>query len=129
MKKKIIISGISFVIVLVLIISTIYISKEKEQQKLKMEKETLLQEINSHYNKYVKTTKDAKLYKKENDTYVESGIVSKDVKLTLIEEDITIDTKYFLIKDLDMYIEYQDITPIDEYKIDYTYQNYIYFNT
>ena len=39
---------------------------------------------------------------------------------------INLDTKYFHIKDLDLYIKYQDIEKAEEYTKDDRYKYYIY---
>lgn len=127
MKKKIIIP-IVILIILIISVTTIFVVKNNNEKKIKEEQETLVQTINSHYNEYVITTKETKLYKKENDKYIESGKVSEGVNLTLIKEEITYNTKYFLISGLDMYISYEDVKPIEQYKIEDSYKNYILFN-
>ena len=48
--------------------------------------------------------------------------------MILEEENINLDTKYFYIKDLDLYIKYEDVEKIDQYKKSDRYKNYIYFN-
>lgn len=128
MNKKVLIIFLIIIIIIGVTVTSIFIINSNNQKKLEEERKLLLKDINSHYNEYVITTKDTNLYKKDNNKYVEVGNISKDIKLTLNNTDINIDTKYFLVKDLDMYVSYKDVKPIDEYKIDYTYENYIYFN-
>ena len=83
MKKKILLIIFSIILILSVTFAVIIAVKNNREQKLLEERQTLEKEINSHYNEYVITSKDTKLYKKENNKYVESGRVSKNVKLTL----------------------------------------------
>ena len=126
MKNKKII--IIFSIILILVISTILILNKINKDNIEKENKLLLEEIKSHYNEYVKTNNETKLYKKENDNYIEYGKINKEINLTLEEENINLDTKYFYIKDLDLYIKYEDVEKIDQYKKSDRYKNYIYFN-
>lgn len=127
-KKVVLISAIIVVLLIIIsIISVIAIQKHNKEEQKKQE-EQLLQTINSHYNEYVKTIKETTLYKKENDKYIEYGKINKDVNIILDETKINLDTKYFYIKDLDLYIKYEDVEKIDEYTKDDRYKYYIYFN-
>lgn len=88
----------------------------------------LILEITSHYNKYVKTNKEAILYDIE---YNEVGKVGKDIEISLDDINITNDTKYFKVLNLqgEYYIKYQDVEKIDSlFKFDDRYKNYIVFN-
>ena len=110
-----------------LVIGIVLVQNQKEEERIKQE-EKLLQTINFHYNEYAKTNKETTLYKKENNKYVEYGKINKDVSIMLEDIKIDLDTKYFHIKDLDLYIKYEDVDAIDEYTKDDRYKNYIYFN-
>ena len=129
MKKRIIF--ISVLIIFLLGIATVfYIKYTNEQEKLREEKriEELIVDIKSHYNKYVITTEETVAYKKDNEEYIEYGKINKDIKLTLTEQEIDENTKYFHIEDLDLYISHESVEPTDEYTKDDRYTNYIYFN-
>lgn len=129
MKNKIII--ISLIIVILLIVgSIVFINYNEKQQELKEEQRinTLIKDIKSHYSENVVTTKETKLYKKENDEYVEFGKINENVKISLNDTKIDKDTKYFHIKDFDLYIEYNSVEPTEEYLKDDRYSNYIPFN-
>lgn len=129
MKKKSVVIILSVIVVLIAIISTILIIDKKNKEKIEENKKILLNEIKSHYNDYVKTNKETKLYKKENGKYIEHGKINKNINLTLTETNINLNTEYFNIKDFDLYIKYEDVEKIDEYQKSDRYKNYIYFNS
>lgn len=100
------------------------LKKEKEQQE-----KAKLDEIKSHFNEVVKTSKDTPIYQKEDNKFTEVGSVYQDVTLLLSSDDIKLDTKYFQIKDSDYYIPYDSVIKSDmEEKIDERYKKYIPFN-
>lgn len=103
--------------------------KLKEERLLKEQNEKLTEEIKSHYNKYVKTTRETVLYELKDDKYIEAGKIGKDVEITLKEEEISHKTTHFLIDKLNLYINYKDVLKIDNLtpknKI---YENYLPFN-
>lgn len=128
MKKKLL---IIITIVILLIVGSVFgVNYIKIQNEKKEEKriKTLISDIKSHYNEYVSTTKETNLYKKEEDKYTKHGKINKGVKLILEEQKIDQNTKYFYIHDLDLYIEYDAVEKIEEYKKDTRYTNYIVFN-
>ena len=128
MKKKRIIIVLLIIFILLIIGGTVVlVQKHKEEERIKYE-EKLLKDINSHYNEYVKTNKETKLYKKENDKYVVFGKINKEINLILDKTDINLNTKYFYIKGLDLYIKYEDVDSIEAYEVEDRYKNYIYFN-
>ena len=99
---------------------------EKEKQKAF---DDTINNIKEHYNSYVKTNKDSKIYEYVNDEYKEIGIVKQNVELRLSEIIIDENTKYFHLKELDYYIDYLDVTPIENMKESYNhYKNYVVFN-
>lgn len=126
MKKKIV---LILIIVVILILISLVTFNAIKNNNIKKENELLLNEIKTNYSEYVIITNDTKLYKKENNEYKEYGKVSSGVKLTLDNIKVSLNTKYFLIKDTELYVNYKDIKPTDEYKNDDTYKNYIYFNS
>lgn len=126
-----------FVVMIVIVIGGIFlvnkVVKAKKQEQLikeeKLRKEKLLLEIKSSYNEYVKTNKESKLYDFKDNQYVEAGIVGKDVELTLKEIEITHDTLYFLIDNLDLYISYKDVSKLENLTVkDQVYKKYVPFN-
>ena len=124
-KNKIAISII--IIIIAIIIFTIFKNeqaKKEEQKRLAR----LQKEILSHYSSLVKTNKEATLY---DQAYKEVGNVSKDEVLSLAEQKIDYETKYFKITSLDdtYYIKYEDVLPTKkENAINERYKNYIPFN-
>lgn len=90
----------------------------------------VLESVNylDYYNQYVITNKEAKIYVKENDNYIESGVIGNNVELELNEYN---DSDYFDVKDFDgkYYIYCEDVNKIDSLsKIDDRYKEYIVFN-
>lgn len=128
--KKAIIIIIVTIFVLLIIAGTFsakfYLEKTEEEKKIKLEST-----IKEHYSLFVKTNKEAKIYIYNNDSYTEAGSISEDEIIALEEQNISYETKYFKIKELDQeyYIEYQDVLPAEEEKtIDNRYKKYIPFN-
>ena len=113
-----------------LFICYLYINNQQNIKRERKDKQAQekLNEIRSHYSENVITNKEAKLYKKEEDSYVESGNINSGVYLKLENENIGIDTKYFYIPELDLYIEYKYVIPSNEYIKSDRYKNYIPFN-
>lgn len=95
--------------------------------KEKAEK-NIVAEIKKHYNTFVTTTKRTALYKKVEGEFAEWGEINKDIKLKLDNIEITKDTKYFYLKEYNLYIEYNKVIPTSEYIKTDRYNNYIPFN-
>ena len=129
MKKKSVVIILSVIVVLITIISAIYIIDKKNKEKIEENNKILLNEIKSHYNDYVTTTKETKLYKKENGKYIEHGKINKNISLSLTKTNIDLNTEYFNIKDFDLYIKYEDVEKTKETQKSDRYKNYIYFNS
>lgn len=112
----------------------VYQNHKAEQERIAKEKKEkeeaqLLKAIKDSYNNQVKITDDTKLYKLDKKKYVEGGQVSKDTYIILEEKkDITINDKYFKIKNIDYYVYYKDVTPTDKREIDDNYKNYVPFD-
>lgn len=121
---------ILLIIVLVILGTIFTINKIDKDKKIKEKKaiEEKLNNIKSHYSETVITDKETKLYKKENNKYIEFGNINKGLNLNLDKENITLDTKYFHILDMDLYIEFNDVTPAVKKENNIRYENYIYFN-
>ena len=127
LKKKV---YVLFVIILLLFGGVgYYFIKENNLQNKREEEERILTNIKSHYNEFVKVNKDSKLYIKNNNDYQEVGTIYENEELNLDNIEINIDTKYFPIKGKDYYIEYENLSKVEELvKYSDRYKNYIPFN-
>lgn len=120
---------IIFGILIILLLSASFVLTIKYNKKqLAEERKQLVETIKSHYNIYVKTNKETDLYKKDNGNYIKSGKINKNINIVLNDTDITYDTKYFHIKNLDLYIKYEDVEKKDKFIKSDRFKNYIYFN-
>ena len=128
MKKILILVGCLLIISLVVILGYNKIVEKKNIEKKEKEAQELVKIIKTHYNDDVITTKETKLYKKENGKFKEYGKINKDVKLKLVKEKITSSTKYFLIDGLNLYIDYSSVKKTDKIETDDRYKYYIPFN-
>ncbi|MGM9876932.1 MAG: polysaccharide deacetylase family protein [Bacilli bacterium] len=82
-----------------------------------------------YYSEYVITNKESKIYIKDNNEYKETGLIGKNIELSLNNENCN--DGYFNIDYFDnkYYIYYEDVNKINELsKIDDRYKNYIVFN-
>lgn len=111
-----------------IIIIFVFLYNNTENSKRKINDNSSILDIKKHYNNYVITNKEATLFKQENDQYIEYGKINKEVPLSLEYVIINSNTKYFLINGLDLYIQYQDVEPIETFEMDDRYKNYINFN-
>ena len=131
MKKKVILIILILILICGSILGCLYISdqnRKKEEQRKKQEIEDKINDIKSHYSENVITNKEASLYTKEDDKYIENGKINENIKIKLTPAEITVDTEYFYIEGLNMYIYYKDVDPSDEYVKSDRYKNYIPFN-
>ena len=109
-----------------------YYTKQKEEKLALEQKEKekkLLKQIENNYGEFVKTNKDAKIYVLDKE-YKESGVISKDAILSLDKQELTFETKYFKIINLDReyYISYEDVSKAESISKNNRYLNYIPFN-
>ncbi len=91
-------------------------------------KDSILSNIKSNYSKYVKVIRESDLYTLKDGIYEIAGAIYKNSVIELSEMDITLETKYFHIKDLDLYIEFNNVTPEKVYEVNDRYKKYIVFN-
>ena len=127
-RKKSINKGKLTLVILVLIVLLGVIGYFINLGMVSLKKEDIIREINSHYNDFVKTNKECKLYDKDDN---EVGTVGKGVELSLDKENITSDTKYFKVTTFgeEYYIRYQDVDKIEKLsEVSDRYKNYIVFN-
>lgn len=124
-RRKII---IVILLIIVLLIIGYFISMKYNNDNSHFRNNNSVAKISDHYNEFVKTNKEAKLY---NNKYEEIGTVGKNVELSLAKEKISKDTKYFKVTtfDEDYYIEYQNVDKINKLtETNDRYKNYIVFN-
>lgn len=109
-RRKII---IVILLIIVLLIIGYFISMKYNNDNSHFRNNNSVAKISDHYNEFVKTNKEAKLY---NNKYEEIGTVGKNVELSLAKEKISKDTKYFKVTtfDEDYYIEYQNVDKINK---------------
>ena len=110
---------------------TYIIIHNKNEAKRLAEEKAILDNIKSHYHALAKISKDTTLYEKKDGKYQEVGTIYKGMNVSLEEEEIKLDTKYFHIKDkdLDYYVSFLDIEEGEEQKKDDRYKNYLPFNS
>ena len=101
-------------------------NNKKIQETNKQQKEK--NKIENHYSNFVKTNKEAKLYKKDENKYTEYGKINSDVIVSLDEQIIDANTKYFKLLNSNLYIFYNNVNPCEEKKSNTRYKNYIPFN-
>jgi len=103
-------------------------TKIENEKKIKLEQKELSEEISTHYGIYVRTNKETILYDaKEN----EIGKIGKNIEITLQEQEIDYNTKYFVTTDFEQsyYIKYQDVEKIETLSsTNDRYKKYILFN-
>lgn len=110
---------ILLIIILLFIVGYLFTTSKDKEEKVN---------YYDYYNEYVITNKEAKIYVKENDSYIESGVIGNNVELELNEYS---GSQYFNIKDFDSeyYIYYEDVNKIDGLsEVDDRYKEYIVFN-
>lgn len=128
-KKAILIIILLVVIVLSLLLFLLFIKDNKKEEG--NNNVQVIENIKSHYNQYVITNKEAKIYKLENNKYEEVGCISKDIELELLDINIDENTKYFQInmEELKYYIYYEDVDVTNNItSVSNRYKNYIVFN-
>lgn len=126
-RKKNRIIFVIIVIFLVLLGIICFFNTNVNNKKVN-DKENLILDISSHYNKYVKTNKETLLYDLQ---YNVVGKIGENVELTLDDED-NFDNKYFKIISLDneYFVEYDAVDKIDNLvNFDDRYKKYIVFNS
>lgn len=115
-RKRILILGIILLVLIWIIFLGIYLKKEKD----------LLTKIKNNYSEHIVTTRNTKLYDKNQKVI---GKVSKDFSFNLKKEKVE-DTKkqYFNIEGTSYYLYYQDIKPSKKKEIEKINDKYLIFN-
>lgn len=137
MKNKSILKVFCFITILVVSVAGIYLLKEHNDtlkaelkaEMIKINNENKLKDINYHYNDVVKVSINSNLYKLENNKYTKVGTIYKGEVISLEETKINLNTKYFKIKGMDYYIEYNRVEKTDKLNtVNNRYKNYLLFN-
>lgn len=118
MKKKELIL-FSIIITIVLMITSLIFVKHYFNKENNID-------ANVNFSDNVITKEEIKIYSLENESYIESGIIGKNVELSLEKQN----NDYFKIKDFDnYYIKYKNVDGISDRKTyDNRYKEYILFN-
>ena len=122
-------------VLILLLIGLVFYIRERDYEmrqvelleQAKEERKQLIANIEKHYNEKVLITKDTDLYENKNDKYKKAGSIKKDMYIEL-DEHSKKQEAYFKLKELDLYVYYEDVTPVDEIPVDTTYQSYVPFN-
>lgn len=121
------------IIISIILISIIAILAIKiiQRQNEKLRQDELTKDINSHYNEYIMTNKEADIYKLDNSKYIKVGKIGDNQELTLDTKDITYEDEYLKIKTFEeeYYIYYKDLDIIEKLSPQNDrYKRYIVFN-
>lgn len=133
MKKKVVFIFLSIILLLISILAITYIinqqNKKEEiakQEKIEKERQNKVDDINKHYGNFVITNKKTNLY---DEQYKQIGSIDQGYELKLSNINITYETEYFLIDELNYYVKYQDVDKIENLSEKNTrYKKYILFN-
>ncbi len=128
-KKAILIIILLIIIILSLLLFLLFIKDNKKEEG--NNNVQVLENIKSHYNQYVVTNKEARIYELNNNSYNEVGVISKNIELELLDINIDENTKYFQInmEELKYYIYYEDVDVTNNItSVSNRYKNYIVFN-
>lgn len=133
MKKKDIFKIVIIFVFCAILLAGLYIlsnsfNTEYTLENSKIKQSNIIKEINSSYNKYVKTNKEAKIYELNDNKYKEIGTISDNVWLELNEKKDN--NEYFSIKGMNYYINYKDVqkTNLIYENNNINYKKYIPFN-
>ena len=119
---------LGFILLVAIGVTINYYFEIEVDKKIALNREELTIEISNHYSTYVKTSGNIELFNIEEQVVGQIGV---NVELTLIEQAIDYDTKYFATNIFDevYYVKYQDVDKIDELsEYDDRYKNYVVFN-
>ena len=118
-KKAKILIGILFGILIILIGILVYLQYLEKQEK------EMIKEIKTYYNDYVITSRNTKIYNKNNKKI---GIIKKNFILKLEKKRInTSKDQYFKIENKDFYVYYKDLKKTEK-KENVKNSHYIVFN-
>lgn len=126
-KKNILIILVLLLLIILCLLLRYIIINDKQHEKELQNYQDKLNTIRASYNNYV-NIKGANIYMLEDNKYIEKGTINN---IDVILEDIDINNyqeEYFKLKNIDYYVNYKDITKIDNINIDNRYKNYIVYN-
>lgn len=125
LKKGALVGILVFLVIVVLILLFVFVFNN--DSKTNSGNSNNNNQVMEHYSEFVKTNKETSLYDEDGD---EVGKIGKDVELTLKDIDVSNDTIYFPISDLDgYYIKYDDVSKLEVLsEVSDRYLNYIPFN-
>lgn len=129
-NRNIIIVTSIVIIIIAIVTSSLYIFNKKGNVDLVNNNDniTSIEDVKFHYNKYVITKDDSKLY---NEEFMEVGVIGKNVELILEDANIDINTVYFktVINDKTYYVDYYNLEKIENLSNqNERYKKYIVFN-
>ena len=133
MKKKLIgfiITSFLFIalgVVLYLVNALEYERNKVEHYRSTIDDMNRLASIHYHYNELVRTNKDTRLYEYDSNEFMPVASVSEGVYFGLSDIEITLETEFFFIEGLDLFIRYQDVDVVGEISIDDRWRNYVLF--
>lgn len=119
------------ILIIFLILSIIIIHNVSAIHKEQKNNQNKKQEIQYHYSPNIFAPKDTKLYIKENNNYINAGILTSSQILKLNSLHVTENTEYFPLETIEgYYINYKDAQKTDKELIETNqrYKNYIPFN-
>lgn len=128
-RRNLIIVVVSLIVVIGIGITFAFFHHQSVEQKRKeQEEKRLIQKMELVYHPLVKTTKESKVYRKDQEKYQEVGTLLEGVTLKLdTKEKITASTKYFKILDQDYYVSYQDLAKVEQEEKKESFSQYIPF--
>lgn len=131
-RKKIIIVLVTILIILILGLFIFnYYDKKRQIIENNNNKIAHKEEIEKHYNSYVKTNKKTKLYILKENGYKVIGTINEDIFLTLGDVLVEYNTEYFPVTNFEevYYIKYDTVSPVEEIpQKDDRYKKYIPFD-
>ncbi len=126
-KKKFLIIFVVAILIVGGMVGGYFYYKHVEDIKILKEKKQL-EDIKNHYSEIVEISKDTALYT-DDAGKAEWGSIAKGEVVELESADISLETKYFKLKNLDYYVSYNDVKKATQLleKSD-RYKKYIPFN-
>lgn len=127
-SKKSLIIIIVILILLIIACATYFLINDYQIKKEQERRANLLAQVTENYHQYVTTKNQTKLFSLNNETYQEVGLIGANVTIELRETDLTYQTKYFQLADLDYFVAYDEVIPSEAPTINKRYESYIVFN-